>query len=69
MHAHDDFVTRIHSIAVTIGAGKETQPGGALFVDPFLAQLARHPHLSGLAMPERLDANDTWPFLLIAALR
>ena len=69
MHANDDFVTLIDSIAVTIWAGKETHPGGALFVGPFLAQLALHPHLSGLAVPERLAANDTWPFFLIAALR
>ena len=27
MHANHDFVTHIDSIAVTIGAGKETQPG------------------------------------------
>ena len=27
MHANDDLVTLIQSIAVTIGAGKETQPG------------------------------------------
>ena len=68
MHANHDFVTLIDSIAVTIGADKETQLGGALFVGPFLAQLALHPHLSGLALSERLAANDTWPFILIAAL-
>ena len=37
MHAYDAFVTLIRSIAVTVGAGKESQPGGALFVGPFLA--------------------------------
>ena len=69
MHANDEFVTVIRSIADTIGAGKESQHGVALFLGPFLAQLALHPHLSGLAVPERLAANDTWLFLLIAALR